>query len=255
VLTPILWEELDAFDRDQDTRLLRGGLPPALLAEQVEPELYSEWLDSYFARDVQELFRVEKRAGFLSLFEALLRQSGGLIEHSHLARACGLSRPTIQTYLDVLETTHVINVLRPFHGGALRELVHQPKVYGFDTGFVCHARGWDTLRAEDRGILWEHVVLDALRSFSRDDVAFWRDKSQREIDFVIPRGRKAVDALECKWSPAALDPRALRAFRDAYPHGRNYLVIPTKLDEPYVVSHGDLDVCVTDLVSLRAQLS
>jgi hypothetical protein len=54
-------------------------LPPALLAPERAGEFYGEWLDSYFARDVEELFRVEKRAGFLRVLELLLRQSGGML--------------------------------------------------------------------------------------------------------------------------------------------------------------------------------
>ncbi len=57
---PVLHEELLAFGiADVRDRLLRGGLPPALLAGKPNPEFYDEWLDSYFARDVQELFRLE----------------------------------------------------------------------------------------------------------------------------------------------------------------------------------------------------
>src|SRR5580700_9274336 len=59
-LAPVLHEELPAFGiTDTRERLWRGGLPPALLAVTHEPEFYAEWRDSYFARDVQELFRLE----------------------------------------------------------------------------------------------------------------------------------------------------------------------------------------------------
>ena len=63
------------------------GLPAALLAPERLPEIYAEWLDSYFARDVQELFRVEKRA-HPRLLQLLLRQSGGLVDVSALGLAC-----------------------------------------------------------------------------------------------------------------------------------------------------------------------
>src|SRR5689334_9390697 len=115
-LVPVLATELPAFGiRDLGRRLLHGGLPASLLAESWEPELFAEWLDSYFARDVQELFRVEKRSQFLTLVQTLLRQSGGLAEVTTLARLSGLSRPTVMTYLEVLETTQVITSLRPYH--------------------------------------------------------------------------------------------------------------------------------------------
>ena len=77
--------------------------------------------------------------------------------------------------------------------GGRREIVAQPKVFGFDTGLVCYARGWDQLRTEDCGVLWEHLVLDTLIAAGLPRIHFWRDKQQREVDFVVPRGREAVE--------------------------------------------------------------
>ncbi len=226
-LVPVLHEELPAFGvTDLRERLLRGGLPPALLATERDPEFYGEWLDSYFARDVQELFRLEKRAGFLRLLELLLRQSGGLLDITKLAAESQVSRPTVANWLEVYQTTHVAHLVRPFSAGGRREIVAQPKVFGFDTGLVCHARGWDTLRTEDCGGLWEHLVLDTLIAAGLQSVHFWRDKQQREVDFVLPRGRNSVDAIECKWRAEAFETRGLAAFRAQYPQGKNYVVSP-----------------------------
>jgi hypothetical protein len=46
------------------------------------------------------------------------------------------------------------------------------------------------------------------------------------VDFVFPRGRETVDAVECKWKPDAFDLRGLAAFRALHPKGKNYLVSP-----------------------------
>jgi len=105
-----------------------------LVAKERDGEAYAEWLDSFYARDIQELFHVEKRAAFLRVCELLMRQSGGLFEATSLARSAGISRPTVLSWLDVLTTTHAVTVVRPHHGGATREIVAQPKVYAFDTG-------------------------------------------------------------------------------------------------------------------------
>jgi predicted AAA+ superfamily ATPase len=184
-------------------------------------------LDSYYARDVQELFRVEKRTGFLKLLETLLRQSGGMVEAVGLAKTSGLSRPTVLTYLEVFQLTHVLHVIRPYHDGGSQEIVKQPKAYGFDTGFVRYARGWRELREEDCGILWEHVILDLLLTLPVKEIHYWRDKRQREIDFVIPRGRGECDAIECKWNAASADWANFKAFREAHPKGRNIVVTPS----------------------------
>ena len=47
-----------------------------------------------------------------------------------------------------------------------------------------------------------------------------------EIDFVIPHGRDAADAYECKWSLREPDVKNLKVFRQAYPRGRNFFVVP-----------------------------
>ena len=226
-LVPVLHEELPAFGvMDTRERLLRGGLPPALLAASPNPEFYAEWLDSYFARDVQELFRLEKRAGFLRVLELLMRQSGGMLDVTKLAAESQISRPAVTNWLEVYQITHVAHLVRPFSAGGRREIVAQPKVFGFDTGLVCHARGWDQLRPEDCGVLWEHLVLDTLIAAGAPKIHFWRDKQQREVDFVVPRGRDAADAIECKWKPEAFETRGLAAFRKQYPQGKNFVVSP-----------------------------
>jgi predicted AAA+ superfamily ATPase len=230
---------------DLDRRLLRGGLPEMLLAAEALPEWYAEWLDSFYARDIQELFGVRDRGGFLNLLRLILRQSGGLVDYSALARECDLARPTVKAYLESMAVAQALVPVPPFSGGGRREIVRRPKVYGFDTGFVAFARGWTTIRDEDRGPLWEHLVLDVLRARPGARlVSYWRDKSGREIDFVLPQGRGAVDAVECKVRPERFDPESLRVFRRAYPEGRNLVVGPGVADA-YERRYGELVVRVS----------
>ncbi len=254
-LVPVLPEELSTFGRQGiDHRILRGGLPPALLASEHDPGFYAEWLDSFFARDVRELFRVEKRTGFLLLVEALLRQSGGIMEATSLARASGLSRPTVLAYVNALELTHAVTLVRPWSGGRSdRELVQAPKAYGFDTGFVCHARGIRELRADDRGHLLEHLVLESLQAIpDLPRVHFWRDKIGRGVDFVIPRGPR-IDAIEVKWSANAFDPKHLGYFRTLYPEGETLLVTGATSRQE-IRTFGSLRVHVVPVAALRATL-
>ncbi len=179
-----------------------GGLPPALLAVAKRPAFYREWLDSFFARDIQRLFGFRDMNRFNAVFEYLLRQSGGQLEITTTARAVGITRPTVESHLRALEITHALTLVRPFHGGGQNEIVKQPKAYAFDTGFVSYARGWDPLRPDDLGPLWEHLVLEHLQAHCPDTpVRYWRDKQGREVDFVLAQRRDAVDAIECKWNP------------------------------------------------------
>jgi len=241
-LCPILWDECaDPFGiHDLDHRLLHGGLPEPLLAARKDPEFFSEWIDSFYARDILELFGIRKRQGFLALFRLLLRQSGGQLDYSQLANLSELSRPTVKTHIEAMQIAHAVHLLRPFHGGGKREIVSRPKCYAFDTGFVSFEKGWNSIRDDDRGLLWEHLVLDTLRFHFRDETIFyWQDKSQREIDFVIRGERDQVDIVECKINPDKLNVAPILAFRKLYPKGENMIVSPM-VKKPYKVRRSDL---------------
>jgi predicted AAA+ superfamily ATPase len=251
-LTPALWEELPAFGATLPQRLFRGGLPSALLASTKQLAFYREWIDSFFARDIQRLFGFRDMNRFNALFEYLLRQSGGQFELTKAAAALGVTRPTVESHVSALEITHAVALVRPFHGGGPKEIVKQPKIYAFDTGFASFARGWDPLRPEDFGILWEHLVLEHLHARIPDTpVRYWRDKAGREVDFVLARRRDEVDAIECKWDPGAFDSTGLKAFREYYPAGRNYLVTPSG-DPAYSKRYGDMEVKICSPSELQA---
>jgi predicted AAA+ superfamily ATPase len=243
-LTPMTNEDLQAFgDPRLPHRLLHGGLPPFFLADAPPDRDFQEWLDAFWAKDVQELFRLERRHAFQRLFELMLASSGGIFEATRFARACEVSRQTVQNYLAVLEATFVAHVVRPFTTHKPAEIVAAPKVYGFDTGFVAYHRGWTSLRPEDLGALWEHFVLNELHAANvpPSDIRYWRDKQGHEIDFVLAGRLREPIAVECKWNAASFTPNALTAFRQRYSPGRNY-VVSSDTRRPFDRTYGALSV-------------
>lgn len=159
------------------------------------------------------------------------------------ARDCEVSRTTISNYLAVLEATFVAHVLKPFSARRATEIVAAPKVYAFDTGFVCHHRGWNTIRNDDLGLLWEHFVLNELHARLQT----------REIDFVFQRRRTPPTAIECKWSAGDFDARNLAAFRQAHPRGDNF-VVAHDVRRPYRRSVAGHDVQFVGLEGLIVRL-
>jgi hypothetical protein len=255
-LTPMMTQDLSDFgDGALPHRLQWGGLPGFFLSPELPERDYDEWMDSYWARDIQELFRLERRSSFQRLLELLLAQSGGVFEATRLAGPCEISRPTVTSYLDVLEATSVVHVIRPFSTHRATEIVSAPKVYGFDTGFVCHFRGWTDLRPEDLGDLWEHYVLNEIHARTQGrSVNYWRDKQHHEIDFVLARRGRAPITIECKWSASGFDARNLRSFRHRYPEGENW-VVAQDVDRPYERTVDDMRVEFIGIGDLAGKLA
>lgn len=140
---------------------------------------------------------------------------------------------------------HAMFLLLPFHGGGRREITHRPKCYAFDTGFVTFIKGWDSIREDDRGLLWEHLVLDTLRtSISDANLYYWRDKSGREIDFIIKRSGQRVDAIECKINEGKFDDKSFFVFRSLYPEGNNFVISPfNKISYKRIHNNLEINFC------------
>lgn len=243
-LVPMIAADLTAFESDDlDRRMLRGGLPPFFLSTRIDDKDFEEWVGSYWAKDLSELFVVDKKAAFMKFVELVFLQSGGLFEAQSFAVPCEVSRPTIQQWLSILETTLLASVLRPYHGGMATEIKAQPKVYAFDTGFVSYFRGWESLRDDDRGHLLEHLVLGEIAArFGTSRLHYWRDKQKHEVDFVLEVGRRReLLAIECKSSASKLDPAGLQAFRRKHPGGKN-LVVTLRATETHRKTFGDIEV-------------
>ena len=265
-LTPLLLQELALFgSEDLRHRFLFGGLPSYFAAAQLPEKDFREWIDAYWAKDIQNMFKVGKQYSFQKFAELLLAQSVGQFEASKFTVPCEVSRPTISNYLAVLETTFVVHVIRPYSSNKQTEIVLAPKVYGFDTGFVCYARGWREIRKEDTGLLWEHCVLNELHGLLQThQINYWRDRQGREIDFIIRNRRdNTVTVIECKMTVSSLLAgrsalaavgNNIAAFRNSYPGGNNYIVA-TDVETAFQRQYDDVTlsfVSPRDLLKLLA---
>jgi len=254
-LTPMISADLiDFAHTDLPHRFLHGGLPPFFLSGEISERDFQEWVDAYWAKDIQELFRLERHYSFQKFVELLMAQSGGIFEATRFAGPCEVNRATIANYLKVLESTFVVHVLRPFSTHRSNEIVSAPKVYAFDTGFVCYFRGWHELRPHDLGVLWEHFVLNELQACLQSrDIHYWRDKRKHEIDFVLTRRGAPPLAIECKWSLGEFDPVNLQIFQKQYPRAKFY-VVAHDIDRAFTRYYDDLVVKFVGLAGLLEEV-
>jgi len=199
---------------------------------------------------VQELFQIEKRAAFLKFVELLALQSGGLFQANALATPGGVSHTTIAAYLDVLDQTHIATVLRPFAKNPSKEIVSMPKVFFFDTGFINYFNGVDVLHPTQKGILWEHLVLNELLTVvDKSAIHYWRDKAKNEVDFVVKLRGRAPVAIECKSKLKEFDSHTLKKFRAVHPDGDNFVVC-MDVDKPLRRKSAGLEVTAVSLKNL-----
>ncbi len=205
-------------------QMIHGSYPAVYLADEDTDRvrLLSDLTEALILRDASDLFRIKRVDVFRKLLTLLAGQTGNLVNFSELASICHVDAATIHAYVEILEESHIVKVVRPFAGGKRRELTTAPKIFFIDNGIrnsLLNAFSPDISLRTDKGALMENWIFSELyKSMPLTSVIhFWRSKAGAEVDFVVEQAGKIM-ALEVK--SADLDhprlSRSARSFIDAY---------------------------------------
>ena len=191
-----------------EQRLWRGGYP-ALHAEHRDTQAahwFAGYLLNYIEREVRQLLNVSNLLTFQRFVSMCAARSGQLLNLNSLAAECGISQPTARQWLTVLQASHLVALLPPYHRSFGKRLVKTPKLYFLDSGLLCHllriTSPDELLHHALRGAVFETwVVSETLKHrFNRAlaaDLHFWRDNHGLEVDLVVEQGAQ-LQAVECK---------------------------------------------------------
>jgi len=229
-LHPVTVRELVAVTGEMPevalTRILeRGGFPEPLLTEQVaDAQRWRQlYLEGLIRDDILEFSRIgEVRA--MRLFVELLRERvGSPVSLASIARDLQVSPTTLGRYLEILESLHVIFVVRPFHRNIARALLKEPKIYFYDTGLVMADAG---ARFENACAAMLYCHTQFLRNSTGESLSlhYIRDKEGREIDFVLCAAGQPLGFAECKLADPAVPPY-LAATAERFPQAGCVLLV------------------------------
>lgn len=197
-----------------------GGYPGVVLKKTKEEKISTlyEIYSSYIHKDIRNFAQIENVNAFNRLVELLANQIGNLLNFSELTTILGISRPTLENYLFLLEQTFVITLLRPFFTNRRQEIVKSTKVFFNDTGLRNGlVRNFDSLeRRIDKGYILENKVFTEIKKnlHLTEEPLYWRTKTKSEVDFIL-RG-KDILPIEAKSVIKKQIPSGLRAFIEKY---------------------------------------
>ncbi len=131
---------------------------------------------------------------------------GQLLNFSELGRSFGISDTTARRYVDVLEGTFMLRLLRPWHANLGKRLVKSPKLYLRDSGLFHTLQTIDSRRqllAHNRlGASWEGFAVEEIaKVIQTDGLYFWRTHNGAELDLFWRKGGRNW-AVEVKWASA-----------------------------------------------------
>jgi predicted AAA+ superfamily ATPase len=216
-------EKIYQTEANLENRLIYGSYPEiVLMPDNHGREQYlKEIVSSYLYKDVLELDGVRHSAKISRLLQLIAFQIGKEVSLSELGTSLGMSKNTVERYLDLLEKAFVVQRLTGFSRNLRNEITKNCRYYFLDNGIRnALINNFNLLeQRNDAGELWEnYIIIERLKRQEYLSGAannyFWRTYTKQELDFVEEREGRLF-GYEIKWGKAK--PRPPKEWLSAYP--------------------------------------
>jgi hypothetical protein len=147
-----------------------------------------------------------------------------------------LARATIESYINALEAMYLVERVRPWSKTDYDRVSKQDKIFMTDTGLMISILRWQfdkvRLNGDMSGKLLETFVFTQLAALieAQEDSSqlyHYRDREQREIDFLIENENGDILGIEVKAGSAVSKDhfKHLKWFRENMAKGRQFVGI------------------------------
>ncbi len=192
----------------QEEHWLKGGFPNALLASNMmfTRKWLNDFIETFIFRDIVNLgFQIPSNV-LKNMLSMIAHFHGNLMNTSSLSNSLGISHPTTQKYIDLLEGSFLIRRLMPYHINIGKRLTKSPKIYFRDSGLLhslMRIADLDSLYGNPVvGASWEGYVIEQIIREAPEfsEFYFYRTSNGAELDLfmISPSGRKI--GFEIKFS-------------------------------------------------------
>ena len=187
---PSEYERLKKF---YDEYIRYGGFPEVVLTKSKggKKDLINDVLSSYFNIDIKSFSDIRDQKNIHNLLKMTAYRAGTRLDYSKLSSLTGISRPSVYSYLDLLENTFVISRVPVSAKNPDREIVKAPKLFINDNGLL------NQLAEVSSGVQFENAAFNQLRFYGK--IQYYSLKTGKEIRY--PTGFSMV-TVKLIWSPS-----------------------------------------------------
>lgn len=202
-----LQENILQSKQNLDDRLVFGSYPEIFqLNTSDEKSAYLKNLvNSYLLKDILQFENIKNSSKIYDLLRLIAYQVGSEVSLDELGRQLGMSKNTVERYLDLLTKVQILFKLNGFSTNLRKEVTKSAKWYFFDNG-IRNALINDFRLVpvrQDMGLLWEnYCIYERIKANNNAQTDatyfFWRTYDQQEIDLIEKRDQN-IKAFELKY--------------------------------------------------------
>ena len=213
----------------------RGGFPPSFLAPGDAQSLAwrSAFVRTFLERDLPQLGVAVPAATMRRFWTMVAHYHGNRWNAAEIARAVGVSAPTVGAYLDALVGSLVVRRLPPWYENLKKRQVKASKVYVADTGLLHTLLRVETESAllghPKSGASWEGFAMHEivrLLGVDWDRCHYWATQRGAELDLLVHDGGRRI-GFEFRRSSAPAMTRSMHSALSDLKLDRLFTVFPS----------------------------
>ena len=204
-------------------RLVFGNYPELLQLPDREDKVdyLNEMVSSYLLKDILVYENIKNSQKIFNLLRLIAFQIGGEVSLQELGKQLGISKNTVEKYLDLMSKVFILHKVEGFSRNLRKEITKNSRWYFLDNGIrnAVIANFNPIESRNDIGALWENYMISERLKYQEyrrlsSNNYFWRTYAQQEIDWVEERDG-SLFGYEFKWKE--LKVKIPTQWRNAYP--------------------------------------
>ncbi|MCI9182300.1 MAG: ATP-binding protein [Acholeplasmatales bacterium] len=172
-----------------------GGMPEYISLQLNRDMFFKSYITTYIEKDVKQIISATKETTFMNFMKYVALRTACQLDYTEISRSIGIDARTVKGWISILETSGIIKVIQPYASNISDRIIKTPKLYFMDTGlcaYLCGIPSADILeKSAFAGAFYEtYVISEIIKSFYNaykkvDDIYYYRDKDQHEVDLII----------------------------------------------------------------------
>jgi hypothetical protein len=204
-------------------RLVFGNYPELLHLPDREDKIdyLNEMVSSYLLKDILAYENIRNSQKIFNLLRLIAFQIGGEVSLQELGKQLGISKNTVEKYLDLLSKVFILHKVEGFSRNLRKEITKNSRWYFLDNGIrnAVIANFNPIESRNDIGILWENYMISERLKYQEykrlsSNNYFWRTYEQQEIDWVEER-EGTLFGYEFKWKESKV--KIPTQWKNTYP--------------------------------------
>ncbi|MDR2056885.1 MAG: ATP-binding protein [Dysgonamonadaceae bacterium] len=229
-LTPFSQKEIAPIEtaletrQNLESRLIYGSYPEVVTMDGFErkTDYLRDIVGAYLLKDILAIDGLKNSGKMKELLRLIAFQLGNEVSYDELGKQLGMSKNTVEKYLDLLSKVFVVYRLGAYARNLRKEVTKAGKWYFYDNGIRNAIIGnFSPLSIrQDVGALWENYLIgERIKANYNEGLGkefyFWRTYDRQEID-LVEESSNTLTALEIKWGNKKPDVPAI--FKETYPN-------------------------------------